>query len=270
MFEFLSTDIMDSGITVWQVLISAIAVAVGVIVARIVRMIFQKKFAPTMPVHTAENMTKFLYYGIIVITLLGVTTSQGIDLSGLVVAGGIFGIVIGFATQSVVSNLISGIFLLVEKPIKIKENVEVQGSNILGKVIDIGIFSTKIQLFDGTLVRVPNQTIFTSELRTFALSEIRRTDVTVGISYNDDIEKAIKVMKDAISSKVQYALIEPGPQFFVTELGDNSVNIKVQVWFPRDDLLEVVPGLLKVLKNALDEAGIEIPFPQRVIHSAKE
>ena len=269
MFEFLSTDILDSGITVWQILISAIAVAVGVIVARIVRMIFQKKFAPTMPVHTAKNMTKFLYYGIIVITLLGVTTSQGIDLSGLVVAGGIFGVVIGFATQSVVSNLVSGIFLLIEKPIKIKENVEIQGKDLLGKVVDIGIFSTKIQLFDGTLVRVPNQTVFTSELRTFGLSEIRRTDVFVGISYNDDIEKAIKVMREAIAAKVQYVLIEPGPQFFVTELGDNSVNIKVQVWFPRDDLLEVVPGLLRVLKNALDEAGIEIPFPQRVIHNAK-
>ena len=270
MFEFLDTQIMDTSITVWQVLLSAIGVAVGVIIARIVRMIFEKKFAPTMPVHTAKNMNKFLYYGIIVITLLGVTTSQGVDLSGLVVAGGIFGVVIGFATQSVISNLVSGIFLLVEKPIKLGENVEVKGKDVLGKALDIGMFSTKIQLFDGTVVRVPNQTIFTSELRTFSLSEVRRTDVMVGISYSDDIDKAISVMKDAIAKNVTYALIEPAPQFWVTELGDNSVNIKVLVWHPRDDLGEVYPVLLKIIKNALDKAGIEIPFPQRVVHSVSK
>ena len=270
MFEFLDTQIMDSGITVWQVLFSLIGVAIGVIVARIVRLIFQKKFAPTMPVHTAKNMNKFLYYGIIIITLLAVTTSQGVDLSGLVVAGGIFGVVIGFATQSVVGNLVSGIFLLIEKPMKLGENVEIKGTDVLGKVLDIGMFSTKVQLFDGTVIRVPNQTVFTSELRTFSLSEVRRTDVVVGISYDADIDKAISVMKDAIAKNVPYALIEPTPQFWVTELGDNSVNIKVLVWHPRDDLGEVYPVLLKVIKNSLDKAGIEIPFPQRVIHSTSK
>lgn len=269
-FEFLDAELMDSGITVWQIIWSAIGVAIGVIFAKVARMVFQKKFAPTMPIHTAKNINKFLFYGIILITLLAVTTSQGVDLTGLVVAGGIFGVVIGFATQGVISNLISGIFLLIEKPIKLGENVEIKGADVLGKVLDIGVFSTKIQLFDGTVIRVPNQNLFTSELRTFALSEVRRTDVTVGISYKDDIGKATSVMRDAIAKEIPYALMEPAPAFWVTELGDNSVNVKVLVWHPRDDLGEVYPILLKVIKEALDKTGIEIPFPQRVIHKTSE
>ena len=263
--EFLDTSIGDTGFTYWSLIITGIIIAIGVIIARIARMIFKKKFAPKMTVDSAKNMSKILYWGIIIITLLAATSSQGVDFTGLIVAGGIFGVVIGFATQSVVSNLISGIFLMIEKPARQGENVEIPDMSILGKLLDIGTFSTRIQQFDGTVLRVPNEKVFTSNLRTFSLSEIRRTDVTVGIAYKDDIDNAINVMKNAIREKVTYALMEPEPQFWVTELGDNSVNIKVLVWHPRDDLGEVYPVLLKILKNALDEAGIEIPFPQRVV-----
>lgn len=264
-FEFLDAPLGNTGFTYWSLIVVGIIVSVGVIVARIARMIFKKKFAPKMTVDSAKNMSKILYWGIIIITLLVATSSQGVDFTGLIVAGGIFGVVIGFATQSVVSNLISGIFLMIEKPAKQGENVEIPDMNILGRLLDIGTFSTHIQQFDGTVLRIPNEKIFTSNLRTFALSDIRRSEFTVGIAYKDDIDKAISVMKDAIRKNVTYALMEPEAQFWVTELGDNSVNIKVLVWTPRDDLISVNPVMLKVLKNALDEAGIEIPFPQRVI-----
>ena len=263
--EFLDTPIMDTGFTIWNVLVIAIIVAVGVIIARIARTIFQKRFAPNLSRDSAKNMSKLIYYGIIIISLGIATTSQGIDLGGLIVAGGFLGIVIGFASQSVVSNLISGIFLMIEKPVKQGDTVEVPSENVEGKLIDIGTFSSHIQQFDGTVLRIPNEKMFTSNIRTFALSEIRRTDMVVGIAYNADIDKAISVMKEAIRKRVTYALIEPEPQFWITELGDNSVNISVRVWHPRDDLMEVKPMLLKVIKNALDEAGIEIPFPQRVV-----
>ena len=267
--EILDTKIMDTGFTLWNVLVVAIIVAVGVIAARIVRMIFQRKFAPNLSPDSAKNMGKLLYYGIIIISLGIATSSQGIDLGGLIVGAGFLGIVIGFASQGVVSNLISGIFLMIEKPARQGKNVEVPGE-AEGKLLDIGIFSSRIQQFDGTVMRIPNQKLFNANIRTFELSEIRRTDMMVGIGYSEDVDKAISVMKDAIRKHVTYALMEPEPQFWVTELGDNSVNISVRVWHPRDNLGEVRPTLLKVIKNALDEAGIEIPFPQRVIHSTKE
>jgi small-conductance mechanosensitive channel len=89
--------------------------------------------------------------------------------------------------------------------------------------------------------------------------------VTVGIAYKENIKRAISVMKDAIEKNMVYSLMEPAPTFWVTELADNSVNIWVRVWHPRDDLAEVMPNLLVVIKDALDKEGIEIPFPQRVI-----
>ncbi|MBT8243486.1 MAG: mechanosensitive ion channel family protein, partial [Nitrosopumilus sp.] len=148
--------------------------------------------------------------------------------------------------------------------------VEVIDSNVTGKLIDISTFSSKIQQFDGTVVRIPNEKMFTSNLRTFILSEVRRSEVTVGIGYNENIDKAIDVIKKAIQNNVVYVLMEPAPQFSISELADNSVNILIRVWYPRDDLLEVLPTLLKVIKNALDEAEIEIPFPQRVVWDGKD
>ena len=267
-FEFLQSlsDIeIVEGLTLLSLFIGGIIMSVGFIIARTVRLLFTRYYAPTLPQDTAKNFGKLIYFGILILSFLVFTSSTGVDLSGLLVAGGIFGIIIGFATQSVVSNLISGIFLMIEKPAKQGDNVEIPDMKILGRLLDIGTFSTHVQQFDGTVLRIPNEKIFTSNLRTFALSDIRRSEFTVGIAYKDDIDKAISVMKDAIRKNVTYALMEPEPQFWVTELGDNSVNIKVLVWTPRDDLLSVNPVMLKVLKNALDEAGIEIPFPQRVI-----
>jgi len=264
-FEILDTPIMDTGITVGRILITAIIVFVGVIIARIARMIFKKRFAPTIPKDTAKSLDKLIYYGIIIIFLLAATASQGIDLGGLIVAGGFLGIVIGFASQSVVSNLISGLFLMIEKPVRQGDNVELPDSSVSGTLIDINTFSSRIQQFDGTVLRIPNEKVFTSNIRTFALSEVRRSDVTVGIAYKEDIKRAIAIMKDAIEKNVTYSLMEPGPTFWVTELGDNSVNIWVRVWHPREDLAEVMPILLVVIKNALDAEGIEIPFPQRVV-----
>ncbi|MDH3192214.1 MAG: mechanosensitive ion channel family protein [Nitrosopumilus sp.] len=264
-FEILDTQIMDTGITVGRLLITAIIALAGVLIGRIARVLFKKRFAPNMPIDTAKSLEKLIYYGIIIIFLLAATASQGIDLGGLVIAGGFMGIVIGFASQSVVSNLISGLFLMIEKPVRQGDNIELPDSNVSGKLIDITTFSSRIQQFDGTVVRIPNEKMFTSNIRTFALSEIRRSDVTVGIAYKENIKRAISVMKDAIEKNMVYSLMEPAPTFWVTELADNSVNIWVRVWHPRDDLAEVMPNLLVVIKDALDKEGIEIPFPQRVI-----
>ncbi len=267
-FEFLDTVVYE-GVTIWSLIVAAIIMAAGVIVARIARMVFMKRFSYRVEEHSAKNIGKAIYYGIIIITLLGITTSQGIDLAGIMVAGGFLGIVIGFAAQSVVSNLISGIFLLVEKPLKQGENIEIPTENILGKVLEITTFSTRIQKFDGTVIRVPNSIIFNSILRSFSLSPIRRTEFDIGIAYKEDIDKAISVIKQAIKEKLPYALLEPEPAVWITALADSSVNLKVLIWHPRDDIGEIYPVGLKVIKEALDKEGIEIPFPQRVVWKAE-
>lgn len=260
-------NLLGSQVSVTSLLVGIIIMVVGVVAARIIGTLFKKYFAANLPGNIAANLYKLIYYGIIIIALLAVITSQGIDLSGLMVAGGIFGIVIGFAAQSVVSNLFSGIFLMFDRPAKTGDLIEIPQSNTYGKLMDITIFSTRIKLFDGSIMRVPNEKIFTSEIRNVSGSEVRRLEVALGIAYKEDIDHAISVIKKAVS-KLAYVLSEPKPEVWTEQLADSSINLKVLTWIPRDEWDNVGPILLKEIKKEIDEAGIEIPFPQRVIHYA--
>ena len=258
------------GLTVLSLLIGGIIMAAGIITAKIVKMVFFKYYAPTLPQDTAKNFGKIIYFGIIAIAFFVFTSTQGIDFSGLLVAGGIFAVVIGFATQSVVSNLISGVFLMIEKPAKHGDAIQIPEMGISGTLLDIGTFSSRLRKFDGTIIRIPNEKLFTSNIRSLTNSTVRRAEAMVGIAYNDDIDTAISAIKNEIKLTMPFVLLIPEPEFRVEELGDSSVNIQVLVWHPRDDWSHAQPILLSTIKRALDKSGIEIPFPQRVIWDAKD
>ena len=257
-------------LTILSLLIGGIIMAVGIIVAKIAKLLFHKYYAPTLPKDTAQNLSKLIYFGIIIISFLVFTSNQGIDLSGLLVAGGIFAVVIGFATQSVVSNLISGIFLIIEKPAKHGDAIQLPDMGISGTLLEIRTFSSRVRKFDGTVIRIPNEKFFTSNIRSLTSSTVRRAEAMVGIAYKDDIENAISVIKNEIKLTMPFVLRTPEPEFRVEELGDSSVNIQVLVWHPRDDWSKAQPILLTTIKRALDKSGIEIPFPQRVVWEAKD
>ena len=258
------------GLTVLSLVLGGIIMAAGIIAAKIAKLIFFKYYAPTLPQDTAKNFGKIIYFGIIAIAFFIFTSVQGLDFSGLLVAGGIFAVVIGFATQSVVSNLISGVFLMIEKPAKHGDTIQIPDMGISGTLLDIATFSSRIRKFDGTVIRIPNEKFFTSNIRSLTDSTVRRAEAMVGIAYKDDIENAISVIKNEIQLTMPFVLRIPEPEFRVEELGDSSVNIQVLVWHPRDDWSQAQPHLLTTIKRALDKSGIEIPFPQRVVWEAKD
>ena len=107
--------------------------------------------------------------------------------------------------------------------------------SISGTLLDIGTFSSRVRKFDGTVIRIPNEKFFTSNIRSLTVSTVRRADVMVGISYKDDIEHAISSIKKEIETTMPFVLLVPEPEFRVEELGDSSVNIQVLVWHPKDD-----------------------------------
>ncbi len=269
-FQGLSEMEIVGGLTALSLLIGGIIMTAGIIAAKIAKIIFFKYYAPTLPNDTAKNFGKIVYFGIIVIAFLAFTSSQGLDFSGLLVAGGIFAVVIGFATQSVVSNLISGVFLMIEKPAKHGDTIQIPDMGISGTLLDIATFSSRIRKFDGTVIRIPNEKFFTSNIRSLTVSTVRRAEAMVGIAYKEDIDSAISVIKNEIQLTMPFVLRIPEPEFRVEELGDSSVSIQVLVWHPKDDWSQAQPILLTTIKRALDKSGIEIPFPQRVVWDGKE
>jgi len=262
--EILQTKI--AGITLINLFTFILILVISVIIGKVIRANVHRIMKEKIPITTLIVVEKMVYYVIIFIGFMVALPYIGLSLSGLLVAGGILGIVIGFASQTVVSNLISGIFLLIEKPMKVGDGVNI--GDVSGVVEDIRILSTTVRTYDGVYVRLPNDKVFSSNIQNYVAHEARRFGYTVGISYKDDAEKAIEIIKKLLDEH-PLVLKEPSPTIFVEELGDSSVNLTIKVWAPSSHWYGVYTEMLWKIKVALEKEGIEIPFPQRVVHMAK-
>ena len=214
-----------------------------------------------------QIISKAISYGIMAVALIASFPILGINPSGLLVAGGIVGIIIGFASQSIVGNLISGLFLMLERPIKIGNSVRI--GEYSGMVEDIRIISTSLRTWDGLYIRIPNEKVFTTSITNYVAHVARRFKYVVGIRYSDDADKAISIIKNLIEDH-PIALKKPSPQIFVDNLGDNAVNIVVRMWAPAQEWYELKMEMLWKIKKALENEGIEIAFPQRTVWFANE
>jgi len=238
----------------------------SIIISRIITLYLRRSFKDKVSKDAGETILKLFYYGTIIIVFIAVLPLTGLDPSGLFLAGGITGIVLGFASQNIVGNLISGVFLMIEKPIKIGDQVEISGT--LGFVTDIRIISTLIRTYDGLLVRIPNQQVFTTNITNVVGYPARRFDLKFGIRYSDDADAAIFLIKDLID-KEPFALLNPDPSVFVNELGESSVDLIVRIWAPISEWAALKSKLLWAIKKTLKENGIEMPFPQRLVYLHK-
>lgn len=264
-------NILGSEVPLLSIIITIIIIAVGLGLARFMKVFITRYIGTKLPLDTRNNLAKVAYYAIIALTLLTALGASGVDLSGVLVAGGIAGIVIGFATQSLFSNLISGIFLHIDKPMKAGDPVLLTGKlpDVAGIVIETTPLSTRIRMFDGTYVRLPNTEVFSSEIRNFSGAAARRIDLSIGIAYSEEIDNAISIIRMTLDNS-DLVLVEPEPNIYVDALGDSSVNINVWCWAPFSEWFPLKTLLLMQIKQAFDKNNIEIPFPQRVIHFANK
>ncbi len=243
-------------------LAAAIAFGVSVLLAVLARRLAYRSVLRSMPRDVASIVEKLIYYGIIALGALSALSIAGVETTGLVVAGSILGVALGFASQTVVSNFLSGIFLYIDKPFKPGDPVDIDG--VSGVVMDITVFSTRIRTWDGIHTRLPNSKVFEATIRNFVSNVARRVEYRVGIAYDADIGKAIEVIRRVLDEH-PLVLEEPEPQIFVEDLGDSAVILNVRFWAPSSHWFQARAELLRRIKEALDEAGIEIPFPQRVV-----
>ena len=254
--------VLYHSVTVFDLIMVAIILVLAMAIGKTVSLYLRRFLKEKLERGHLEILVKIVSYTIAVIALLMILPILGVKLSGLLVAGGIAGLAIGFASQSVIGNLISGIFLMVERPIQIGKIVDIDGT--IGIVEDIHIISTTLRTFDGPLVRLPNQKVFTTNITNYAANVARRFEYVVGIRYSDDADKAIEIIKNLIEQH-PLTLKNPAPTVFVNSLGDSSVNITVWIWAPATEWFGVKTELLWKIKKALEQEGIEIPFPQHVV-----
>ena len=259
--------VLYRSVTVFDLMVVAIILIIAIVIAKALSLYLRRFLREKVSKGHLEVLVKVTSYSIFIIALIIILPLLGVKLSGLLVAGGIAGLAIGFASQSVIGNLISGLFLIVEQPFAIGNVINIDGT--VGIVEDIRIISTTLRTFDGPLMRLPNQKIFTANITNYAVNVARRFEYVIGIRYSDNADKAIEIIKNLIQEH-PLVLINPAPMVFVDNLGDNSVNIIARIWAPATEWFGVKTELLWKIKKALEQEGIEIPFPQRVVWFANE
>jgi len=187
----------------------------------------------------------------------------GIEVMGFaaILAGA--GLAVGLALQGSLANFAGGVLILVFKPFKVGHLIQTQG--FLGVVKEIQVFCTILTTPDGKTIILPNGPVSNGNVTNLSMLPTKRVDISVGISYGDDIAKARQVALDTIAAE-ERALKDPAPQVLVKELGDNSVNFTVRVWGNSEHYWDLFFGLTEKIKIAFDQNGITIPFPQRDVH----
>ncbi len=246
----------------YDILAIAVILVIAVIIAKIVTTFMKRKLSDRMEKYELKVLIAVVWWTIILIGIFIASPHFKIDLSGLLVAGGIIAVIIGFASQSVVSNLVSGIFLILERPVKIGDNVSI--GDVSGNVEHIQVLSTIIRTFEGIYVRVPNEKVFTSNITNFVSNVARRFDYKIGIGYREDANRAILIIQDVIAEE-PFALKNPEPSVFVDKLGDSTVDIIIRIWAPSKEWYDLKTSLLLKIKSTLEANGIEIPYPQQVV-----
>lgn len=249
-------------VTIGQILKFILILSVSVLFSRMITLYLRRSLKNKVSKDAGETIIKILYYGILIIVFISILPLIGISPSALLVAGGVTGIILGFASQNIVGNLVSGFFLMIERPIKIGDQVQI--NDVSGYVTDIRIISTRIRTFEGLLVRIPNQQVFTTNITNIVGHPVRRFEYTIRIRYSDDANAAIFLIKDLID-KEPFALLNPSPSVFVSDLGESSVNISVRIWAPVNEWFGIKTRILWNIKQTLEENGIEIPLPQRIV-----
>ncbi|MBR1640122.1 MAG: mechanosensitive ion channel family protein [Treponema sp.] len=229
------------------------------IVYRIILRTIKKSSSAKMNSHKQQMLSHFVKYIFYILVVLEVLSLLGIKLSALLGAAGIAGVAIGFAAQTSVSNLISGLFVLTEGSIKIGDAVTVDG--VTGVVDEINLLSIHIHTYDNQMVRIPNSTIINSNFTNINFHQTRRMTINVSVDYSTDMKTALEALKKA-PALCPTVVSDPAPAVWFDGFAASGINMTVAAWFKPADFLQTKNDLYIAIKQVLDDAGITIPFNQ--------
>jgi len=217
---------------------------------------------------TVTSFVASLVYGLaFALTIIVAISHLGFNTTSLVAILGAAGLAVGLALQGSLSNFASGVLLILFRPFKAGDFVEVAG--VSGVVEEIQIFSTMMKTGDNKTVVIPNGNITGGVITNYSTKPTRRIDLVIGVGYDANLAQTKEILAKVVGDD-ERVLAEPGVTIGVSELADSSVNFVVRPWVKSSDYWPTYFALLENIKVALDEAGIEIPFPQMSVHVNKE
>jgi small-conductance mechanosensitive channel len=236
----------------------AIIIAVGLIVVRIIIFFAKRGMKSRFSPQSVMIVKKIIFFTGIFVILLLVLKQFNVKLAALVGAAGIAGIAIGFAAQTSLSNIISGVFLISEKTFAVGDVIKVDGLSCI--VLSIDLLSVKARTFDNMYVRIPNEKLIKTEVTNVTKYPIRRLNVDLSVAYKEDLSKVRDILLE-IAQDNPYCLVNPEPLFVIKEFGDSGIELLLGLWFIKTDYLQLKNSIMIAIKERFDREGIEIPFP---------
>ncbi|WP_445441411.1 small-conductance mechanosensitive channel MscS [Citrobacter freundii] len=242
-------------------IVAAIAIVIiGMIVARIVsntvnRLMLARKIDATV----ADFLSALVRYGIIAFTLIAALGRVGVQTASVIAVLGAAGLAVGLALQGSLSNLAAGVLLVMFRPFRAGEYVDLGG--VAGTVLNVQIFSTTMRTVDGKIVVIPNGKIIAGNIINFSREPVRRNEFIIGVAYDSDIDQVKKILTDIIQSEDRI-LKDREMTVRLNELGASSINFVVRVWSNSSDLQSVYWDVLERIKREFDAKGISFPYPQ--------
>ncbi len=249
-----------------DILAFGITICAALMISGGIRTVLQEDVYPRLNLQRGipNAVSATIHYAVLLFGFFLAVAAAGVDLSRFTLLAGAFGVGIGFGLQNVVNNFVSGLILLFERPIQVGDTVEVGG--LLGDVKRIGIRSSTVRTFQGAEVIVPNGNLISDQVINWTLSDrARRVELPVGVAYGSDPERVIEIL-NGVAGAHSAVLRDPAPTALFRGFGDSSLDFELRFWVSNMSYLAVASDVAVGINNALAEAGIEIPFPQRDLH----
>lgn len=256
-----------SAINFEKIITIAIILIVGVLIIYSLAFIVKKLLPKSLSKQRIMIINRFVIYsGFLALFFIAVKELEW-DLAPLFGAAGVIGLVIGVASQTSIGNIVSGFFLVSEKSFEIGDVIRI--GDKAGVVYSIDLLSIKIKTFDNLLLRIPNQTVISSEVTNITKFPIRRLDFDISVAFKEDLGK-VKSILEKITKENPLCLDEPQPLIIFKNFGSSGIDILLGVWFEKTNYLQVKNSVFEDIKSTFDAEGIEIPFPHISIYSGEK
>lgn len=256
------------GLSILEIILAILTLVVGIIIVKILSGLLKKwMLRAKLDEILAEFSTRIIRI-ILYIFVIGTAIGfLGVDVGAAMVSiSVVMGFVLGFALGDTLSNVASGFMIAITKPFKKGDYVDAAGDS--GTVKNVGISVTELDTPDNKHIIIPNKQVWGGNITNYTHNPIRRVDMTMGIGYNDDLDKAIKITMDLLK-KEDRVLKDPAPTVAVNEMGDSAVGLVIRPWVKKEDYWNFYFDFNKKLKQTYDKEGINIPYPQMDVHLDK-